>query len=142
MTTGTETVLREGMAWGCLDSGGMLIDRDSGEYVPAEQVIKDPLHIDTLDFLQEDHIGHLKATIAEIDDGVEFGDDTDVNTDIKVNIFVPVTLAQVAEIEVFSYAPLDEHLSGDVDGYMPASSCKGRWREFCKSEKGRKNKRK
>jgi len=52
--------LAPGLVLGCLDSGGMIIDRDSGEYVPADQVIRDPLHIDQLDCLADSHLGGIK----------------------------------------------------------------------------------
>ena len=136
MTAGTETVLEEGMAWGCLDGGGMLIDRDSGEFVPAEQVIKDPLHVDKLDFLQEDHLGPLKATMvtneAEGDEAVEDerGDDTTNGT------FNMLALTHEAEND-----PLvlhDEPSEENVDLYIPHSSQKRRRPEFRSRKKGHK----
>ena len=39
---------------GTLDGGGMVTCRDTGEYVPAEQVIKDPLHIGQLKLFDHD----------------------------------------------------------------------------------------
>lgn len=66
-----------GVIFGCLDGGGMLIDRDTGEYLPCEQVIRDPLHIDLLDFLHEDHLGPLKGTMWDEDDEGEADDEED-----------------------------------------------------------------
>jgi hypothetical protein len=39
---------------GTLDGGGMVTCRETGEYVPAEQVIKDPLHIGQLKLFDHD----------------------------------------------------------------------------------------
>ncbi len=68
-----------GIIFGCLDSGGMLLDRNSGEYLPADQVIRDPLHIQQLDFFDEDHRGCLKPGLRtrSLDDDTEPMDDDD-----------------------------------------------------------------
>jgi hypothetical protein len=73
----TENVLAlaPGLILGALDGGGMVLDRDSGDFVPAEQVIHDPLHIDKLDLLDQDNLGFLKADI--VDDGIDEYDDGD-----------------------------------------------------------------
>jgi hypothetical protein len=39
---------------GTLDGGGMVTCRETGDYVPAEQVIKDPLHIGQLKLFDHD----------------------------------------------------------------------------------------
>jgi hypothetical protein len=72
MTERIENAMLSGATIGCLDQGGMVIDRDSGEYVPVDQVLHDPLHIDKLDILAQDHLGCLK--LGHIDPN-EFSDD-------------------------------------------------------------------
>ncbi|MCR4285370.1 MAG: hypothetical protein NUW00_00575 [Candidatus Kaiserbacteria bacterium] len=74
MAERTENAMRNGATFGCLDGGGMVIDRDSGEYVPVDQVLHDPLHIDQLDILAQDHLGCLK--LGHIDTSEFLDDDT------------------------------------------------------------------
>ncbi len=73
--------LAPGMIFGSLDGGGMLIDRNSGEYVPAEQVLRDPLHLCQIDILDEDHLGCLRIDITgEEADGDENTDPEEEDT--------------------------------------------------------------
>lgn len=125
------------MAWGCLDGGGMFIDRDSGEYVPADQVIKDPLHIDKLDFLQEDHLGPLKATM--VNSAEEEGDEAveDEGDDVAVHSTSNI-LAFAHEGEHGLHMSHEEQSEDNVDLYIPHSSQKARWAEFRSRKKGRK----
>ena len=65
-----------GVILGELDCGGMVIDRNSGEYLPIDQVLKDPNHIDQLDILDESHRGFLKLALCD-DEAVTTDDSTD-----------------------------------------------------------------
>jgi len=80
-----------GMIVGDLDIGGMLICRDSGDYLPAEQIIRDPLHLEKFDGLNEDGLGGLRGWGLDCD-GVTFapyelqpGDDEVLEEDIDEN---------------------------------------------------------
>ncbi len=54
-----------GMILSELEGGGMIFDRNSGEYLPAEQVLLDPLRISQLDILEQDHLGCLKLALCD-----------------------------------------------------------------------------
>ena len=45
----------------------MVTDFDSGEFVPLDQVLKDPDHINKLDILDQDHRGSLKLVLTPDD---------------------------------------------------------------------------
>jgi hypothetical protein len=125
------------MAWGCLDGGGMLIDRNSGEFIPADQVIRDPLHIDKLDFFQEDHLGPLKATMANGDEEESGETMEDEGGDVAVyNTSNILTFAHDGEHDLHMLH--EEQSEDDVDLYVPHSSQKARWAEFRSRKKGRK----
>ncbi len=55
-----ENKMRRGGTCGCLDCGGMVQDREGGEFVPIDQILHDPDHIGTLDVLDQDAVGCLK----------------------------------------------------------------------------------
>jgi hypothetical protein len=59
----TETAIRSapGLIFGEMEEGDMVVDRDSGEYVPIEQVLKDPLHRKQFDILNQDGPGGLRT---------------------------------------------------------------------------------
>lgn len=69
MAYSTENALcfAPGMILGELDCGGMVIDRNSGEYLPIDQVLKDPNHIEQLDVFDESHRGFLKLALCDDD---------------------------------------------------------------------------
>ncbi len=74
----TERVMSEqpGVIFGCLDNGDMVMDRDSGDFVPADQVIHDWDHIEKIDALDQDGLGSLRYYFEEEDD-----DETAANRD-------------------------------------------------------------
>lgn len=44
-----------------LESGDMIVDRNEGELVPADQILKDPDHLEKIDLLKEDGLGCLRC---------------------------------------------------------------------------------
>lgn len=63
----TENVMasQPGIIFGSLDNGDMVTDWDSGEYVPADQVLHDPWHMEKLDLLDQDKFGSLKMSLED-----------------------------------------------------------------------------
>jgi hypothetical protein len=56
-----ETVLRETFhSLSHMENGDLVFDRNDGGLVPVDQILKDPLHIDKLDFLDTDRLGGTK----------------------------------------------------------------------------------
>jgi hypothetical protein len=81
MHTENAMAMVPGIIFGELDGGGMVLDSDSGEYVPVDQVLKDPLRIAGKDILDQDHFGCLRLDPADVrwdqdtepDDDIDFG---------------------------------------------------------------------
>lgn len=81
-----------GIIFNEFDGGGMIIDRNTGEYVEADQVLKDPLHIQQLDCLDEGHLGCLKLGLCDNDsvcvDDNEPEDEEPVDDDTPIARFL------------------------------------------------------
>jgi len=89
MSFRTETALAfaPGIIFGELDGGGMMIDRNNGEYVPADQLLKDPDRLSKIDILDEDNCGCLRWDLTEM---FIADDDADTDTDEEVDDTDPV----------------------------------------------------
>ncbi len=81
----TENVMasKPGMIFGCMDNGDMVTDWDSGDFVPADQVIHDPFHMDKLDLLEQDKFGSLKANLEDPLDEDEDENDDELDKDLE-----------------------------------------------------------
>lgn len=94
MSFNTETALAfaPGIIFNELDGGGMIIDRNTGEYVEASQILKDPLHLSQLNCLDEGHLGCLKLGFCDDasthDDADELDDDDEPSDNIPITRFM------------------------------------------------------
>lgn len=76
-----ENKMRRGGTCGCLDCGGMVVDHESGDYVPIDQVLHDPDHIGKLDILDQDAAGCIKLGFVDGGDPFPDADFGDVGDD-------------------------------------------------------------
>jgi len=100
----TEEVManQPGIIFACLDNGDMVMDRDSGDFVPADQVIHDWDHIEKIDALDQDGLGSLRFYVEPnetMDDYEE--DDDEIRSDFPTYAYAEAPLyTQRAEPDI------------------------------------------
>lgn len=137
-----------GMILSELEGGGMIFDRNSGEYLPAEQVLLDPLRISQIDILSEDHLGCLRWNVLDEDlagieasvsndgdgDDEELGDgfdefDSDLSAGFANDEEELAALIASQEADMSS-----AHVIRGNGGHPVLGSCKGRHPDFCQEK--------